>query len=195
MRRRAFIAVLVATAAWPRPGYVQQAERMRRVGVLIHWHENNPAARAAVAGFGKALADFGWVEGKNIRIDYRFAADNQTLFKTYAAELVGLSPDVILASTTSGLTAVREQTRTIPIVFVHVSEPVDQGFVQSLARPGGNITGFTGANPPLLGKWLQLLKDVAPSVTRVAVIFNPGNPALDSDNGAIEAAAPSLGMR
>src|SRR5207247_2237605 len=115
-------------------------------------------------------------------------------FKPYAAELVRLSPDVILASSTPGLTAVRQQTRTIPIVFVNVSDPVDQGFVQSLARPGGNITGFTDSDAPVLGKWLQLLKDVAPSVTRVAVIFNPGNPALDLYNRAIEAAAPSLGV-
>jgi putative ABC transport system substrate-binding protein len=164
-----------------------------RVGVLIQWPENDPRSRASVSALTRALADFGWVEGKNIRIDYRFAADNPTLFKTYAAELVGLSPDAILASTTPGLAAVREQTRTIPIVFVHVSDPLGQGFVQSLARPGGNITGFTDSDAPVLGKWLQLLKDIAPSITRVAVIFNPGNPALDLYK-AIEAAAPSLRM-
>jgi putative ABC transport system substrate-binding protein len=193
--RRGFITVLGGAAAWPLAGYAQQPERMRRVGVLIHWPEDFPPARASVAALGKALADFGWVEGKNIRIDYRFAAGgNPTLFKTYAAELVGMSPDAILASTTPGLAAVREQTRTIPIVFVNVSDPLDQGIVESLARPGGNITGFTDADAPVLGKWLQLLKDVAPSVTRVAVIFNPGNPALDLYNRAIEAAAPSLGM-
>ena len=194
MRRRSFIAVLAGTAAWPLTGYAQQSEQVRRVGVLMDRPENDPIARASVAALGKALADLGWVEGKNIRIDYRFAASDPTLFKTYAAELVGLSPDAILASSTPGLAAVREQTRTIPIVFVNVSDPVDQGFVQSLARPGGNITGFTDSDAPVLGKWVQLLKDVAPSVTRVAVIFNPGNPALDLYNRAIEAAAPPLGV-
>src|SRR6266481_1111850 len=181
-------------AAWPLAGHAQQPEQVRRIGVLTDRPENDPIARASVAALGKALADLGWVEGKNIRIDYRFAASDPTLFKTYAAELVGLSPDAILASSTPGLAAVREQTRTISIVFVNVSNPLDQGFVQSLARPGGNITGFTDADAPVLGKWLQLLKDVAPSVTRVAVIFNPGNPALDLGNRAIEAAARSLGM-
>jgi putative ABC transport system substrate-binding protein len=194
VRRRDLIVALGGAAAWPLAGYPQQPERLRRVGVLIDRPEDFPPARASVAAFGSALADFGWVEGKNIRIDYRFAAGNPTLFKTYAAELVGLSPDVILASTTPGLAAVREQTRTIPIVFVNVSDPVDQGLVQSLARPGGNITGFTDSDAPVLGKWLQLLKDIAPSVLRVAVIFKPGNPALDLYNRAIEAAAPSLGM-
>ena len=195
MRRRTFVTVLASAAAWPLTGYAQQPGRTRCVGVLIQWSENDPRSRVVVAALGKALADFGWVEGKNIRIDYRFVAGgNPTLYKTYAAELVGLSPDVILASTTPGVMAVREQTHVIPIVFVNVSDPVDQGIVQSLARPGGNITGFTDSDAPVLGKWLQLLKDVAPSVTRVAVIFNPGNPALDLYNRAIEAAAPSLGM-
>jgi putative tryptophan/tyrosine transport system substrate-binding protein len=194
VKRRAFIAALGGAAAWPLAGHAQHPERMRRVGVLLAAPGDFPPARANVAAFGKALADFGWVEGKNIRIDTRFAAGNPTLFKTYAAELVGQTPDAILAGSTPGLAAVRERTRTIPIVFVNVSDPVDQGFVQSLARPGGNITGFTDSDAPVLGKWLQLLKDVAPSVTRVAVIFNPGNPALDLYNRAIEAAAPSLGM-
>jgi putative tryptophan/tyrosine transport system substrate-binding protein len=194
LRRRGFITILGGAAAWPLAGQAQQAERVRRVGVLMDRPEDFAPARAGVAAFVKALVDFGWVEGKNIRIDYRFAAGNPALFKTFAAELVGLSPDIILASTTPGLLAVREQTRTTPIVFVNVSDPVDQGFVQSLARPGGNITGFTDADAPVLGKWLQLLKDAAPSIMRVAVIFNPGNPALDLYNRAIEAAAPSLGM-
>jgi putative tryptophan/tyrosine transport system substrate-binding protein len=114
----------------------------------------------------------GRVEGKNIRIDYRFAAGDQTLFKGYAAELVGLSPDAILASPATVVPALREETRTIPIVFVLVIDPVGLGFVQSLARPGGNFTGFGSFDAPIIGKWLQLLKEIAPSVTRVAVIFN-----------------------
>jgi ABC-type uncharacterized transport system substrate-binding protein len=194
VKRREFITAIGAAAAWPLIGYAQQSERMRRVGVWLPQSENHPEARERVATIDRALAGFGWVEGKNIRIDYRFTAGDPTLFKTYAAELVGLSPDVILVASTPGLAAMREQTRTIPIVFVNVTEPVTQGFVQSLARPGGNVTGFTDADAPLVGKWLQLLKDVAPSVTRAAVIFKPGNPADDLYNRAIEAAAPSLGM-
>jgi putative ABC transport system substrate-binding protein len=194
VRRRAFIGALGGVATWPLAAHAQQPERMRSVGVLIDRPDDLPFVRASVAALRKTLADLGWVEGKNIRIDWRFAAGNPTLFKTYAAELVGLSPDAILAATTPGLTAVREQTRTIPIVFVAVSDPVDQGLVQSLARPGGNITGFTDGDAPVAGKWLQLLKDVAPSITRAAVIFNPGNPAQDLYNRAVEAVAPSLGV-
>jgi len=194
VKRREFVAILGAAAAWPLAGYAQQPERIRRVGVLVPWQEND--TRAGVAALGTALAEFGWVEDKNIRIDYRFAAGgNPTLFKTYAAELVELSPDVMLVNGTPGLAAMREQTRTIPIVFVNVSEPVGQGFVQSLARPGGHITGFSDADALLMGKWLQLLKDLAPAVTRVAVIFNPDTaPFAALYNGAIETAAPSFGM-
>ena len=195
MKRRRFIGILGGAAAWPLGGHAQQPERLHRVGVWLPQSENHPEARERVAAIGKALAGLGWVEGKNIRIDYRFTAGNPTLFKTYAAELVELSPDVILVASSPGLMAVRERTRTIPIVFVNVSEPVGQGFVQSLARPGGNITGFSDADALLMGKWLQLLKDAAPSVTRVAVIFNPDTaPFAALYNAAIETAAPSFGM-
>jgi putative tryptophan/tyrosine transport system substrate-binding protein len=148
-----------------------------------------------VTAFAQALGRLGWVEGKNIRIDWRFAAGDPTLFKSYAAELVGLSPDTILASTLSAVAALREQTRTIPIVFVLVVAPVELGLVQSLARPGGNMTGFSGYDAPIMGKWLQLLKEVAPRLTRVGVIFNPDTaPYAPSFSRAIEAAAPSFGM-
>src|ERR1700751_2915798 len=132
--------------------------------------QSDPLAQTA---FAQTLARLGWVEEKNIRIDYRFAARDPALFKTYAAELVGLSPDVLLAGTTLAVVQLRQQAGTIPIVFVNVSAPVEQGFADSLARPGGNITGFTAFDGPLLGKWMQLLKQIASSVTRVAVIFNP----------------------
>ncbi|HEV1999479.1 MAG TPA: ABC transporter substrate-binding protein, partial [Xanthobacteraceae bacterium] len=196
MKRRAFITFLggAAAAAWPRAGHAQQPERVRRVGVLIQYPENNPIGQAFVMTFARALGQLGWAPGKNIRIDYRFAAGDPALFKSYAAELVGMSPDAILASTTPALAAVREQTRTIPIVFALVGDPVGQGFVQSLARPGGNITGFSSSDPPLMGKWLQLLKEIAPGITRVAVIFNPESPIAALLNPAIEAAAPSLGI-
>ena len=137
----------------------------------------------------QALGRFGWVEGKNIRIDYRFPAGDPNLVKTYAAELVGLSPDAILASSTPAAAALREQTRTTPVVFVRVSDPVGQGFVQSLARPGGNITGFGVSEPPLMGKWLQLLKEIAPAVTRAGVLFNPDTTIAVSFNSALEMAA------
>jgi putative tryptophan/tyrosine transport system substrate-binding protein len=193
--RRTFIAVLGGAAAWPLAGHAQQPERLRRVAVLMGFPENDPFAQRIVSAFSDALGRFGWVAGKNIRIDYRFAAGDPALFKTYAAELVGLAPDAILASPLTAVTALREQTRTIPIVFVLVVDPVGQGFVQSLARPGGNITGFGAFDPPIIGKWLELLKEVAPSVTRAAVIFNPDTATYAPlFNRKIEAAAPSLRM-
>jgi len=148
-----------------------------------------------MTAFLQGLSHFGWVEDKNIRIDYRFAAGEPALFKTYAAELVGLSPDAILTGGSPAVAALQQQTRTIPIVFAGVGDPISQGFVQSLARPGGNITGFGANDPTLMGKWLQLLKEVAPRVTRVAVIFNPET-ALFAPlfNHEIEADAPSFGM-
>jgi putative ABC transport system substrate-binding protein len=184
MRRREFIALIGGAAAWPLAARAQQPERMRRVGVLIAFPEHHSMAQAYVTAFVQALARFGWAEGKNIRIDYRFAAGNPALFKTYAAELVGLAPDAILASTAPALVALRGQTRTIPVVFVVVPDPVGQGFVQSLARPGGNITGFSSYDAAIVGKWLQLLREAAPGVTRVAVIFNPDTafaPSLDRE--------------
>jgi putative ABC transport system substrate-binding protein len=193
--RRRFLAVLGGAAAWPLAGYAQQPERLRRVGVLMPWPEKDLVAQAYVRAFAQALGRLGLVEGKNIRIDYRFAAGDPTLLKTYATELVSLLPDAILASSTPAVAALRQQTRTIPIVFVLVIDPIGQGFVQSLARPGGNITGFTNSDAPIMGKWLQLLKDVAPTVTRVAVIFNPDiAPYARLFTDVIEAAAPSFGM-
>jgi putative tryptophan/tyrosine transport system substrate-binding protein len=195
VRRRGFIAVLGGAAAWPLAGHAQQPEHTRRIGVLIAFPENHPSTHGIVSAFADALRRLGWIEGKNIRIDYRFAAGDRTLFKTYAAELVGLMPDAILASTPPAVAELREQTRTIPIVFVLVVDPVGLGFVQSLARPGGNITGFSAYDAPMMGKWLQLLKEVAPGVTRVAVIFNPDTaPHAPLFNRAIEAAALSFGI-
>jgi putative ABC transport system substrate-binding protein len=195
MRRRELITVLGVAAAWPLAGHAQQAERVRRVGVLLPWPEKDPVAQASVKAFANALASLGWVEGENIRIDSRFGAGDPALYKAYAAQLVGLAPDAILADVLPAVTAVREQTRTIPIVFLFVPDPVGLGLVQSLARPGGNITGFSSYNAELMGKWLQLLKEVAPGVTRVAVVFNPDTaPFAPLFNTAIEAAAPSFGV-
>jgi putative tryptophan/tyrosine transport system substrate-binding protein len=194
MRRREFIALAGGAAvAWPLAGRAQQPERVRRVGVLLPSPENDPITQAFVTTFALALERFGWVEGKNIRFDYRFAADDPALFKTYAAELVGLSPDAILASTPPAVVALHQQTVTIPIVFVLAVDPVGLGLVQSLARPGANITGVGAIDPPIMGKWLQLLKEVAPSVTRVAVIFNPDTqPYAGLFNRAIDSAASSF---
>ena len=193
--RRGFITVLGGAAAWPLAGYAQQPKRIPRVGVLISPPEGSPLAQASVTAFVEALRRFGWVEGKNIRIDYRFDAGDTELFKNYAAELVGMSPDAILTGGSPAVAALQHQTRTIPIVFTGIGDPVGQGFVQSLARPGGNITGFGANDPTLMGKWLQLLKEIAPRVTRVAVIFNPDTaPFAPLFNHEIEAGAPSFRM-
>jgi putative ABC transport system substrate-binding protein len=194
VKRRRFIAVLGGAAAWPLAGNAQQPERMRRIGVLLGFPENDPFTRAIVTAFAGALARLGWVEGKNIRIDYRFAAGDPALYKNYAAELVGLTPDAILGSPVPALAALRQHTRTISIVFVLVPDPVGLGFVQSLARPGGNISGFSSYDAPMIGKWLQLLKEVAPSVRRVAVIFNPDTAFGAVFNREIVASAPSFGV-
>jgi putative ABC transport system substrate-binding protein len=194
VRRREFITALGGAMVWPLAGHAQQPERVRRVGVLMGFPENDPFTQRIVTTFAQALGRLGWVEGENIRIDYRFAAGDPTLYKTYAAELLGLAPDAVLASPAPAVAALREQTHTIPIVFVFVPDPVGLGFVQSLARPGGNITGFSSYDAPILGKWLQLLKEVTPSVTRVAVIFNPATAFSPLPKRAIESAAPSVGV-
>jgi len=196
VRRREFVSILAGATAWPFAGHAQQTPRIPRVGVLIHWPEKDPFAQASVTVFAQAMGRFGWVERKNIRIEHRFAAGNPSLYKTYASELVGLAPDAILASTPLAVAALRDQTRTIPIVFVLVADPVGLGVVQSLARPGGNITGFSSYDAPIMGKWLQLLKEIAPRVTRIAVIFNAETASsyAQLSNRAIEAAAPSFGV-
>jgi putative ABC transport system substrate-binding protein len=179
---------------WPLAGLAQQAQRLRRVGALMGFSEQDPFAQSIGSAFTQALGRFGWVEGTNIRIDYRFASGDPALYKTYAAELVGLAPDAILASPAPAVAALRERTHTIPIVFSFAPDPVGLGFVQSLARPGGNITGFSSFDAPLMGKWLQLLKEVAPRVTRVAVIFDPDTAFSRLSDREIEATAAALGI-
>jgi putative ABC transport system substrate-binding protein len=172
----------------------QQLDSTRRVGVLIAWAEDSPLTRAAVTGFTEALARAGWIDGRNIRVEYRYAAGDPARFKAYAAELVALSPDALVASLTPGLAALREQTQKIPIVFVLVADPVGQGFVQSLAKPGGNITGFSSFDPTLLGKWLEMLKEIAPGLKGVTVIADPATSPAAMYNAAIAPAAASLGI-
>ena len=173
MRRRDFIKGIVGSAAaWPFAARAQQLERMRRIGVLIPLAESHPEAQPRAMAFRQALAELGWTDGRNVSIDYRFGESAEHM-RAHAAELVALAPDVVVGNTTAVVTAFRQATRTIPIVFAGVMDPVGQGLARSLAHPGGDITGFGLEEPQMGGKWLELLKAIAPRVVRVAVIFNP----------------------
>ncbi len=195
MRRRAFITLLGGAAAWPLAARAQQPEGMRRLGVLSPFAESDPEMQSRAIALEHGLQKLGWVVGRNLRIDYRFAAGDLARMPKLANELVALMPDVLLAGNTPTLAALQKATGTIPIVFVTVADPVGGGFVQSFAKPGGNITGFVPVEPPLGGKWLSLLKEIAPSVTRAAVLFNPEvAPYAVEFLRRAEAAAPSLGV-
>ena len=172
--RRDFITLLGGAAvAWPLAARAQQPEQMRRIGVLMNRAANDPEGQARVAAFREVLQQLGWTDGRNLRIDTRWGEDDVDLERRYAAELVALAPDVILASGTLSVAALQRVTRTLPIVFVAVTDPVGAGFVDTLARPGGNITGFMFFEYSLGGKWLELLKQIAPGVTRAAVLRDP----------------------
>ena len=173
MKRRKFMAMLGAAAASPIAARGQQAERVRRVGVLMAFDENDPEARAYLSGFTQGLAQLSWIDGRNLRMDVRWDDDNVDRQRMYAKELADLQPDVILAPATPQTAAFQQQTRTIPIVFVMVSDPIGSGFVASLPRPGGNITGFMLQEAGMAGKWLEFLTEVAPAVRRAALMFNP----------------------
>ena len=196
MRRREFITFLGGAAtAWPLPAWAQQRGQ-RRLGVLIQGKPTDESYRSFLTAFVDAFQKLGWIDGQNIRIDYRWSADDAELANFYAAELVALNPDVILASTTSNLIALQRVNHAIPMVFTSVSDPVEQGFVQSLARPGGNITGFTAFEFSIGARWLDLLNQLVPGLTRVFVMFNPET-SLQSTffMRSIEAAAPAFGMQ
>ena len=173
IRRREFISLLGSAAfAWPLPARAQQPDRMRRIGVLMGLSEDDPDTKARLAKFRQGLATLGWSEGRNVRIDYRFApagAQAQVLAK----ELVTLEPDVILSNTTPSTTALQRETRTIPIVFLGVSDPIGSGFIASLARPGANITGLLLFEASITGKWLAMLKEIAPALYSAALVINP----------------------
>jgi putative ABC transport system substrate-binding protein len=197
MRRREFIALFGSAAAtWPLRARAQQPERMRRIGVLMGWPESDSEAQAQIAAFRDGLQKLGWMEGRNILIETRWATPtNAAAMQRFAKELAALQPDVILASTTPTTTALLQQTRTIPIVFATVGDPIGSGFVTSLSRPGGNVTGFSTFEVSLGGKWLELLKEIAPRVARVALLFNPATatyaePYLNS----FKTAAASVGV-
>jgi putative ABC transport system substrate-binding protein len=177
MRRREFITLIGAATAWPLAARAQQTRATRRVGVLMAIAESDPEGQARVRAFHEAMNDLGWTDGQNVRIDVRWAAGDADRFRAHAAELVGLGPDVIVANSNIAVTAIQRETATIPIVFFIGVDPIDSGFVSNLARPGGNITGFTTFEAEMGGKWLELLKEIAPRVTHVAVILNPATAA------------------
>jgi putative ABC transport system substrate-binding protein len=198
VKRRAFTTLLggaAAAASWPAAARAQQGGRMRRIGVLMSHAESDPEAQTWMAAFKEGLQKLGCVQDRNIRIDARWgAADNDPLHR-YAAELLGMAPEVIFAGATPALAALQRETRSLPIVFAQVSDPVRLGLVASLAQPGANITGFAIFEHAIGGKWLELLKDTAPGRTRIAVLFDPDNPAQALYVQAIEAAAPSFGVQ
>jgi len=195
MKRREFIALLGGAAAWPLAARAQQAGSTRRIAVLMSFAESDPEAQARVGAFRNGLQELGWAEGRNIRIDVRWAADDAALMQRFAKELVALHPDLILSHNTPTTASLLQQTRTIPIVFAVVSNPVGSGFVASFPRPGGNVTGFTNIEPTMAGKWLELLKEIAPHVARVAFLFNPATaPYAEDYLGPFKAAAASLAL-
>jgi putative ABC transport system substrate-binding protein len=196
MKRREFIALIArAATASPFAAHAQQRDRMRHLGVLMGNHLNDPVGKALAAALVQGLGALDWHGGDNLRIEWRWAGADPALFQRYAAELVALSPDVILAQTSPAVVAIRRETKTIPVVFVTVTDPVGRGFVASLAHPGGNVTGFSDFDAPMAGKWMGMLTQIVPPVARVAALFNPAT-ALQAGLmlRAIEDAAPSFGV-
>jgi putative ABC transport system substrate-binding protein len=171
VKRRTFIAGLGSAAAWPVVARAQQGER--RLGVLLGWDEDDALAKTWFSGFTQGISELGWTDGRNLRMDVRWAAGNVGRMRIFAKELVGLGPELILASSTPVTAALQRETQNIPIVFAGISDPVGAGFVASLARPGGNITGFINIEAAIGGKWLQLLTEIEPAIRRVAMMFNP----------------------
>jgi putative ABC transport system substrate-binding protein len=195
VRRREFITLLGgAVAGWPSAARAQQPGGRRRLGVLMATAADDPESRKRLFALLQSMQQLGWVEGRNLRIDIRWAAGNTDDTRKYAAELIALTPDIILAAGSLALGPLLQATRTIPIVFTHVPDPVGAGFVDSMARPGGNATGFTSFDYGLSVKWLELLKEIAPRVTRVGVIRDPNLTAGIGQWGAIQGAAPTAGM-
>jgi len=196
MRRREFITFLGGAAvAWPLAARAQQDERMRRIGWLASGlGANDPESQARKAAFLQGLRELGWTEGQNIQIDFRWGAGSADATRKHAAELIALAPDVTLASGSQAAHALQQESRTIPIVFTQVPDPIGAGFVDSLARPGGNATGFTTFEYGFGAKWLELLKQIAPAMKRVAVLRDPANPAGSGQWGAIQSAASSAGV-
>ena len=192
MRRRDFVAVLGGAATWPLAAYAQKSDQVKRVGVIMGFAENDEVWQAYLANFRQGLQELGWTDGRNIRFDYRFTGDSEELMRSMAEELVALQPDVILVSTNSVVSATLKATRSIPVVFTWVSDPVGSGFVTNLPHPGGNITGFHNFEPAIGGKWLAFLKQIAPDLRHVAVVHVPEIVPNVAFLHVIEAAARSL---
>ncbi|MGB2657773.1 MAG: ABC transporter substrate-binding protein [Pseudolabrys sp.] len=192
MKRREFISLVGGAAAWPFAARAQQGDRMRRIGMLMNRAEDDPEGQAIVAVFVQTLQSLGWNSGRNVQIDIRWGVSDAASSRRYAAEMVALAPDVILTGASAATAAAHEATRTLPIVFVNVSDPVGAGYVASLARPGSNITGFTFIEYGTSGKWLELLKEIAPRVTRVAILRDPTLAVGIGQLGAIQSVAPSF---
>jgi putative ABC transport system substrate-binding protein len=196
VKRRQFITFLGGAAAWPLAARAQQLDVVRRIGVLTGFAESDREGQAFVAAFREGLQKLGWVEGRNIRIDYRWAALDTDLMQRFAKELVALQPDLILTQSTPAAAAMLQQTHTIPIVFAIVADPIGSGFVASFPQPGGNITGFVTMEPTMAGKWLELLKEIAPRVARVAMLFNPATaPYAEYWLNPFKAAAASFAVQ
>ena len=194
MRRREFITLVGGAAGWPLAAYAQQPERVRRIGVLMNLAADDPEAKTYIGTFLQQLQELGWNVGRNVQIDYRWTAGDASLIRNFAAELIALAPEVILTVGGSYVGPLQQATHSIPIVFVQVADAVGGGFVNSLARPGGNATGFTNFEFDFSGKWLELLKQIAPHVTRTAILRDPANPSGAGQFGAIQAVAPSFGV-
>ena len=195
VRRRELIALLGgAAAAWPRTAWSEPVQRMRRIGVFMNYAEDTPQSQARLASFLEQMQELGWSRGRNVQAEFRWGVADADHNRRNAAELVALAPDVLLASATAVTAALVQTTRTIPIVFVNVVDPVGSGFVQSMARPGGNATGFIPFEYGIGGRWLERLKQIAPGVRRLAVLQNPVVASRSGQFGAIEALAPSLGV-
>jgi putative ABC transport system substrate-binding protein len=194
IKRRTFIAGLGSAAAWPVVARAQQVDRLRRIGALMNLAADDPQSQVRVAAFAQRLQELGWIDGRNVRLDYRYPGGDPGRIRTFAEELVALAPDVILADGGSSVAALKRASHSVPIVFVTVVDPVGGGYVETVARPGGNATGYAQFEYSLGGKWLQLLKEVAPGLTRVAVMRDPSNTAGPGQFGAIQGAAEPLGV-
>ena len=194
MRRRELIAILGGAAAWPLTASAQQPDRVRRIGVLQTVVATDPEGLARMAAFLEGLQELGWIDGRNLRIDTRWGAIDEDRSRQYAAELIALSPDILLATASPSVAALRAVSSTVPIVFAHAVDPVGAGFVDSLARPGGNVTGFVLFEYAIGAKWLELLKEITPGITRVAILRDPTTAAGMGQFGAIQSVAPSFGV-
>jgi putative ABC transport system substrate-binding protein len=194
MKRREFITLLGGTAVWPLAAQAQQRDRVRVIGVLMGIADN-PEGQSRILALRQSLQHLGWTDGRNVRLDIRWAGGDGDRMRAYSAELFGLTPDVIVVNGTQAASILLREVRNVPVVFVQVSDPIASGLVSSLARPGGNATGFNSTEDAILGKWLELLKEIVPRVTKVAFIFNPEDPAWAGYLRAGESAAPALHVR